>query len=120
MQMERWLRERKDLDPSGKTATRNWPLKINFPDAETKRRKQVVQNQKPPLGERGLLLGAATPQKAALSPAELLPPAAQSQLHVAQESFQTGTSASRAPAFKHRATALIFFFIYRCCEDFYK
>lgn len=30
MQMERWLRERKDLDPSGKTATRNWPLKINF------------------------------------------------------------------------------------------
>lgn len=39
MQMERWLRERKDLDPSGKMTTRNWPLKINFSNTEMKMRE---------------------------------------------------------------------------------
>lgn len=63
MQMERWLRERKDLDPSGKTTTRNWPLKINFLNAETKRREQLwIQNLL--LGEGGLLLGCCeTPRQ---------------------------------------------------------
>lgn len=62
MQMERWLGERKDLDPRGETASGNWSLKINLGSSQVQTRQ-------------GEFLGSGTLLGAGLGPGEVgVPP----------------------------------------------
>lgn len=69
MQMERWLRERKDLDPSGKTATRNWPLKIKLSQRRDKKEGAGSTKPKTTTGRTWFAPGCCSPpQKATPAP----------------------------------------------------
>ena len=93
MQMERWLRERKDLDPSGKTTTRNWPLKINFSNTEEKTRERVFHVSENRRWEHvACSWGGATPTQ--LQHCHPLPPGLKRKAGESLSSFATTPNAN--------------------------